>query len=859
MQQDRKFSSKSVPSDLFRVKSSQDPQVVRTQSHHIQPQQPRANSYSSASAFFSKTSLFQQCRLIVQNLQRVEGFEEAFKAADRLILDFPMRIIRIRDLVEHDPVTQVWNMCCLGFPLCALLNAFQLETPLQVNLDTTLSNTNACKASLYHFLLTCKKDLSLVDADLFTISEIFQDNTASLAKAAHTVSLILDMLDEKGLLRKSVSRDSPLEQASTLSLLIQSSQRVYAELLETEMKYVQDLEFLSDYVAMLQAEHILSQATIQQVFSNLNELLDFQRRFLIGLEMNAIMPASEQRLGALLLQMEDGFSPKVRASRPLLIKPIQRICKYPLLVRELLKGTAPGYRYEEELRQGLECIVRVANKVNENRRRHENNAALVELENRIIDWKGYSLKHFGSLLVWEIVPVAKGDMEREYYVYLFETILLCCKEISPLKKQARNMSINRKLKRQDSLQLKGRIFISNITMIAPNSAYGQHALHIFWNGDSHQESFVLKLRNAESFKQWYFVLKRLLSKKSSSSGNRQSSGSTSTVPSSLGTFRVSRDEDANSQSTFTSRENEQDCGSPSSLVPSSSTQDGDDANSSQYTLLSSQHNPYSVKDASVSLMSSIGSYNNRNSPSFLPSMGPLSDDGARSVSQLHKTPSSSEHSFINNVFSNTATDASATNHAAPSQSFFTGSQPDLSVADYAYQRSGRLPSNSHLSADNRSVSTTTATGSSSPKRHSRQRSFSNPALSVSRPLRESLQSGDLESICSGDSATGKGTNTVKVRIKYEESCLVLLVPAQIGYQELNEKISHKLLVCGLLNMPEDTPIRLRMKYVDEDGDLITITSDEDVFMAFEYCVFEMFNRDGKDGIYCIDLFTSLAP
>lgn len=57
----------------------------------------------------------------------------------------------------------------------------------------------------------------------------------------------------------------------------------------------------------------------------------------------------------------------------------------------------------------------------------------------------------------------------QYYIYLFERILLCCKEMGIGKKQNKTMSMGKNtkpvpgMKKRSSLQLKGRIFMQNVT------------------------------------------------------------------------------------------------------------------------------------------------------------------------------------------------------------------------------------------------------------------------------------------------------------------------------------------------------------------------------------------------------------
>jgi cell division control protein 24 len=73
---------------------------------------------------------------------------------------------------------------------------------------------------------------------------------------------------------------------------------------------------------------------------------------------------------------------------------------------------------------------------------------------------------------------------------------------------------------------------------------------------------------------------------------------------------------------------------------------------------------------------------------------------------------------------------------------------------------------------------------------------------------------------------------VKVKIHYNNDKLAIIVPYNIAYSQLIDRIERKVRICG--NGPEislTSPIRIR--YQDEDGDLISMNSDDDVQMAFD--------------------------
>jgi cell division control protein 24 len=69
---------------------------------------------------------------------------------------------------------------------------------------------------------------------------------------------------------------------------------------------------------------------------------------------------------------------------------------------------------------------------------------------------------------------------------------------------------------------------------------------------------------------------------------------------------------------------------------------------------------------------------------------------------------------------------------------------------------------------------------------------------------------------------------VKVKIYFHEDVFVIEVPRHTEYVELVEKVGRKIRLCGPRR--DDGP--LRVKYRDEDGDMVSLGSTEDVQMAF---------------------------
>ncbi|KAK7710379.1 Guanine nucleotide exchange factor for Cdc42p [Diaporthe eres] len=137
---------------------------------------------------------------------------------------------------------------------------------------------------------------------------------------------------------------------------------------------------------------------------------------------------------------------------------------------------------KQDLAAGIEAAEHVLKKANEAVDRDLLDEALEELVGRVDDWKNHRVEHFGKLLLHGVYTVITGktEQEKDYEIYLFECILLCCKEITPNKskdKKDKTKSTQPKMRNKNNkLQLKGRIFMTNVTEVLSFSKPGKHIL-----------------------------------------------------------------------------------------------------------------------------------------------------------------------------------------------------------------------------------------------------------------------------------------------------------------------------------------------------------------------------------------------
>ncbi|GAA5990443.1 hypothetical protein JCM10908_007375 [Rhodotorula pacifica] len=942
----------------------------------------------------ASSSIYQRCTALRERLYRVPDFR------DRFVEDTEQSLAAIASTstsaappaafgstapdspMQTDPVSQVLSVLRLGASLCFVFNRLGHAHQLDVNPQATLSNLKACQRGAAHFIMACKQDLQWPEQDLFAVSELYGQDTNGVVKVVHTVTKLLDLLESQGALLP------PSEDPHTVAPQPGPSDErslVVREILDSERKYMQDLEVLQDYQRQLQTSDVLTQDQIHSLFINLNKLADFQRRFLIGVESNASLPAEQQRFGNLFLQMEDNFAcyepycanltnaqdlaiaenaalsklshvlDPVSELAPLLIKPVQRICKYPLLISQLLKNTPDTFPYYDELKAGLESVMRVTDKVNEEKRRQDNAQAVTDLAHRVEDWKGHDLSSFGQLLLHENFVVIKSDNEREYSVYLFERIILCCKEVvAQGKKDKKSNSILKRppSQRINKLQLKGRIFVNNVTAASPlQSRNGQYLLEVRWRGDVGEEAFTIKCRTEELLRQWQKAITRAVeeaplrrrhhlsaSRRSDRGGVHSPASQFPPTPMSetgpqlpspypqsdhsaypspnyppgsynyanpaqpgyppghyaSGQYGFDDDgqDDHSDMGTSESGRATPGGGSTARRGPSTRSLPAGDPNGGAHsgTLRPRAH----TEDASShvmsqwrtqppppgsapplrgmstnssngdaqSLRSSASSRQLRSAPSAEwggpgPAGGSLSSSPAMSYARLPTAgspapyPSGDADSGYGGGVSRLPPGAShgggggGSTSMSRQGSYGTVSGPSSQAPSMYRSRSGSSPHLYHQPQRGYTGDSTTQTPDDSYRKRESDSSHGTDRSSASNTGGGGGRRGALSSATSSATsfpspassaphiaAGPAAANAVRVKVLFGEDTFVVVVLDSCTYAELVDKVLKKVRMCGAANARVEAPA-LRLRYRDEDGDRISITSEEDVAMAFE--------------------------
>uniref|UniRef100_A0A8C8JLK8 Phosphatidylinositol 3,4,5-trisphosphate-dependent Rac exchanger 2 protein n=1 Tax=Oncorhynchus tshawytscha TaxID=74940 RepID=A0A8C8JLK8_ONCTS len=250
---------------------------------------------------------------------------------------------------------------------------------------------------------------------------------------------------------------------------------VLNELLKTERDYVGTLEFLSVFLhrlnqyAATKIDKNVTEETVKVLFSNLEEILSVHRNFLSMVEeLLQPDPHAHHEVGRCFLHFRSGFQiydeycgnhekaqrlllelNKIRTVRtcllncmllggrkntevPLegyLVAPIQRICKYPLLLRELLKRTPKKHNDYSLVLESLQVMKAVCSSINEAKRQMEKLEVLEEWQSHIEGWEGSNITDTCTEMLMHgvLLKISAGNIQERIF-FLFDNLLVYCKK-----------------------------------------------------------------------------------------------------------------------------------------------------------------------------------------------------------------------------------------------------------------------------------------------------------------------------------------------------------------------------------------------------------------------------------------------
>ncbi|XP_072234225.1 uncharacterized protein arhgef4 isoform X2 [Leuresthes tenuis] len=268
---------------------------------------------------------------------------------------------------------------------------------------------------------------------------------------------------------------------------------VINEIMSTERDYIKHLKDICEgYIKQCRKRtDMFTEEQLRTIFGNIEEIYRFQRKFLKGLEkkFNKEKPHLSE-IGCCFLEHQTDFqiyseycnnhpNACVQLSKLMkinkyvfffeacrllqkmidisldgfLLTPVQKICKYPLQLAELLKYTNPQHRDYKDVEAALNAMKNVARLINERKRRLENIDKIAQWQSSIEDWEGEDVLSRSSELIFsgELTKLSQPQTKSQQRMFfLFDHQMVYCKK---------------DLLRRDMLYYKGRMDMDHMEVI----------------------------------------------------------------------------------------------------------------------------------------------------------------------------------------------------------------------------------------------------------------------------------------------------------------------------------------------------------------------------------------------------------
>ncbi|XP_078344781.1 uncharacterized protein LOC144630312 isoform X2 [Oculina patagonica] len=303
------------------------------------------------------------------------------------------------------------------------------------------------------------------------------------------------------------------------------TERVVQEIVSTEQAYVKHLqEIIKGYLTKMKRESSpFYEQDVKDLFMNIEEIYEFNKTFLAELETCGDdpvevakqfvskekgfvtytdyctnYPVSVEVLTKSTQKKETAdFIKKIQVelghSLPLgsyLLKPVQRILKYHLLLQDIQKhfdkeSDPEGY---DIISDALSAMTGVAHHINEMKRQHEVAVHVQEIQSQMSDFEGPDLTTYGSLVLEDTFRMHGTRTDR--YLFLFEQILLITK------------------RKESGYSCKATLMLSNMMML--ESVSKEPLAFQIIRFDNQKITYTFLARNIDQKRKWMLELKRLI-------------------------------------------------------------------------------------------------------------------------------------------------------------------------------------------------------------------------------------------------------------------------------------------------------------------------------------------------------------
>ncbi|KAI5742391.1 hypothetical protein M8J77_006761 [Diaphorina citri] len=322
-----------------------------------------------------------------------------------------------------------------------------------------------------------------------------------------------------------ISSPSPVIRPRYCDPQLSYMDRVVMEIVETEGVYVNDLQqIIVGYLERWRSspDYPFTEQQLNDLFSNIQDIFHFNKSFLRDLEQCGLDPV---KIAQSFVRNNEGFSiytdyctnyPRTMSvltelmrqenaaklfrerqialahTLPLgsyLLKPVQRILKYHLLLQNIVKQCSPEEQGYEDIKHALATMTSIAQHINLMKRKHEHAVRVQEIQSLLLGWQGEDLTTFGELCAEGAFRMSGAKALR--HAFLFDKMLLITKK-----------------KEEGILGYKAHIMCSNLMLIesVPGEPLSFHVIPF----DNPKYQYTLQARNLDQKREWCLQLKKVI-------------------------------------------------------------------------------------------------------------------------------------------------------------------------------------------------------------------------------------------------------------------------------------------------------------------------------------------------------------
>ncbi|KAH7226970.1 Pleckstrin homology domain-containing protein [Fusarium oxysporum] len=410
------------------------------------------------------------------------------------------------DEIPHplDDFFHLWSVLQEVMPLVILAQALD-PTLLDVGLPEDLTD-NVRKELVLWFAQFCHDRLDIETSNLITVQDLMWGNEYGIFRVISLISSITKNLVITGL---------PMNDLSS------AKAQVDVQPPEIRKLVTEQRQFVRDVIELLEIKDQL-EMYMNPIFQGLRVLADVQIALLLIMEGNLLRPSADQEWASafgylfryieveaasyandeinrtsIQLWLKEGHFRDKDKTRSLLgrcfdILPM-RAKRISALFEFLEYLKAQPIVTEEQKNDGSmtrSSISRLVIRLQDNAISKDTQAAVQKLQQKIEDWKGIDPDALGELILSKTLYVTKSSKTNLYHAYLFQNMLLLCKETrgEPTGERSFYRSKSLSEQKQTKFLLKGRFYLRHILSVTPTSQHDTHVCEVQWGADNSDKS-----------------------------------------------------------------------------------------------------------------------------------------------------------------------------------------------------------------------------------------------------------------------------------------------------------------------------------------------------------------------------------